>query len=64
METTIFEIKFIDGRIYRVHCENRSQSGKMVSWYHANKDRGVFLSFTPILSGIHSTKQFLEIIKN
>lgn len=62
METTIFEIKFIDGRLYRVNCENRAQKNKILAWYRANKDNVV--SCTPILNGIHSTKQFLEIIKN
>lgn len=62
METTIFEIKFIDGRTFRVNCENRHQKDRMLSWHRENKDK--VISFTPILNGIHSTKQFLEIIKN
>lgn len=62
METTIFEIKFIDGRKFIVNCENRHQKDRILSWHRENKDK--VISFTPILSGIHSTKQFLEIIKN
>lgn len=62
METTIFEIVFFDGRKFRVNCENKSQKDKVKAWYNNNKER--VKSFTPILNGIHSTRQFLEGFKN
>jgi hypothetical protein len=60
METRIIQITFIDGRVYRVFCANRTQIDKMCRWYHSNKE--VVKSFDFIVSGIHNTKQFLDIM--
>lgn len=60
METSIIEISFLDGRKYRVFCTNSTQKKKMVIWYNSNKDK--VKSFEFILNGIHTEKQFLNLI--
>ncbi len=61
METTIFQIEFMDGRLFRVNCENKAQKDKVKKWYYANKDKVKYC--TDILNGIHTVKQFLTINK-
>ena len=61
METTIFQIEFMDGSLYRVNCENKAQKDRIKKWYYANKDKVKY--FTDILNGIHTVKQFLIINK-
>ena len=62
MQTGIIEIIFLDGRKFYVNFENAAQKSKLTQWYYLNKD--MVFGFSIKVNGIHSTKQFLNIINN
>lgn len=60
MQTAIIQIEFMDGSLYRVNCENKSQIDRIKKWYYSNRDKVKYC--TSVLNGIHTTKQFLDIM--
>ena len=61
METGIFEVKFKDGRAYRIFYENRNQKDRFFkSLYKINP---LVESWRTITNGIHTVKQWEEQIK-
>ena len=64
METTLFEIEFNDGRKFRVFCANKTQKLKNLLQYQELKSKGLVKSILHITSGIHTQKQFNEIINS
>jgi len=61
METTIFEIKFKDGRKFKVFCANSSQKKRTLKAYNSIKE--LLISIEDITSGIHTCKQFEQFIE-
>ena len=60
METSVYEVTFKDGRIYRVFCANRTQKDK----FKASLVKiGIPYSFKTLTNGIHTSKQWNQIIE-
>jgi len=64
METTIFEIKLKEGQVYRVFCANRTQKLKVLRQYNKLKEEGTAIDISHIVSGIHTAKQWSEIVES
>tara|TARA_R110000751_G_scaffold6143_3_gene26669 strand:+ start:435 stop:629 length:195 start_codon:yes stop_codon:yes gene_type:complete len=62
METIVFELQLIDGRIFRIFCANSTQKKKVIDEYFKLKHSGVALKLETITNGIHTVKQLKEII--
>lgn len=62
METIVYEIELTDGRKYRAVALNSSQKNRIIQAYHKIKD--TVKSINTITSGIHTAKQFEQIIKH
>lgn len=57
METTLFEVKLLDGRIFRVFCRGKNQKKRFLS---AVKDKSeVILEIT---NGINTIEEFEKLI--
>ena len=61
MTTAIYQIEFLDGRIFKIYCANKTQKTKVIQTANKLKDKIKLMS--QIQSGIHTQKQFEEIIK-
>lgn len=61
MSTAVLEIKFKDGRKYRIFCANANQQLKVRDMYHQELN-GKVKSIKPITNGIHTVKQFKNMI--
>ena len=61
METIIFQIELIDGRIFRVFCANSTQKKKFINSF--SKIKHLYKSSKVITSGIHTVTQWEKIIK-
>ena len=63
MSTTLFRIKFKDGREWRVFCANNNQAQRLfttlenISFDYENE-------MSEITSGIHTIKQWEQIVNN
>ena len=62
METVIFEIKFKDGRTFRVFCANTHQKNQVLMSTDALKKKGLVDSIISIVSGIHTVAEYKKII--
>lgn len=62
METTIFEVKFYDGRKFRVFCYGRNQIKRFREV--TNKLKSQITTITEIVNGIHTIEQFEKITNN
>ena len=62
METIVWEIELLDGRIFRVFCANSTQKRKVIESYSKIKD--ICKEIRVITTGIHSTKEWEKIVKN
>jgi hypothetical protein len=56
METTIYEVKFKDGRIYRIFCYGKNQKKRFFKVVMLLTDQIEFVN--PILNGIHTIQEF------
>jgi hypothetical protein len=63
METGVYQITLNDGRIFRIFIHNSTQSRKVIQSYYKLRDAGKVKSFDTITNGIHTTKQFEQILK-
>ena len=61
METSVFQIELKDGRIFRIFCANSTQKMKVVQNFHKLRDKAK--SISTITNGVHTTKQWNEIVK-
>lgn len=59
METTLFEVKFYDGRIYRVFCKGRNQIKRFREF--TNKLKIEIESITELSKGIHEILEFEKL---
>jgi hypothetical protein len=62
METTLFEIKFYDGRKFNVFCANSSQINRFLKFINKHKDSIEYWKDT--INGIHLITQFEKITTN
>ena len=62
METIVYQIEFLDGRIFRIFCANSTQKRNVINSYknieHLCKEIKV------ITNGLHTAKQWGEMIEN
>ncbi len=63
METSIYQISFKDGRIYRVFCANRKQNKDMLHFIYEKQKDIKKNGQTVLTNGIHTMLQFKKIIK-
>ena len=61
METTIFEVEFYDGRIFRIWCANSTQKKRFFN--NLLKIQYLFKSWRELTSGIHTISQCDKIIE-
>jgi len=62
MQTTLFEIKFYDGRKFNVFCYGKAQIKRCLIFIDANKDSIEYWKDT--INGIHTITQFEKINSN
>ena len=62
MQTTLFEIKFYDGRKFNVFCANSSQINRFLKFINKHKDNIEY--WKDSINGIHSITQFENITTN
>lgn len=56
METSLYQMRFKDGRVYRIFCANRKQNVDMLRFINENKDQIVMREIAA--RGIHTMPQF------
>ena len=61
METTLFKITFDDGRKFKIFCANKHQKLRLLTAYHIVEGTA---GLEELENGIHTIKQWEEIIKN
>jgi len=62
MQTTLFEIKFYDGRKFKVYCANSSQINRFLKFVHKHNSEIIY--WKDNINGIHSIKDFEKITNN
>lgn len=62
MQTTLFEIKFYDGRKFNVFCANSTQINRFLKFVTKNRNKIEYWKDT--INGIHSIKEFEKITTN
>ncbi len=62
MQKSVFEIELMDGRVFRIFCDNKKQEEKLNKQVRLLHPKVKY--FIPIANGIHTQKQFEEILKN
>jgi len=62
METRLYEIKFKDGRLYRVFCANKHQINRF--WIATVKIQEELAEDFKTINGIHNIKDFEKIINS
>ena len=60
METTLFEVKLLDGRIFRVFCRGKNQKKRFR--LHTEKLKEQIKEVQEITNGIHTIAEF-EMLK-
>jgi hypothetical protein len=60
METTLYEVKFLDGRVFRIFCRGKNQKKRF--WKVRNKLEKE-LTITELSNGIHNIKEFEQLTK-
>ena len=59
METGLYEIKFKDGRIFRIFTANKKQKDRLLKKF---REQGTNNTLINLLNGIHTVKQFENIM--
>lgn len=62
METTLFEVKFYDGRKFRVFCYGKNQKIRFKEF--TKKIKKEIESVQVLTTGIHTIKEFEKITTN
>jgi cell division protein ZapA (FtsZ GTPase activity inhibitor) len=62
METTLYEIEFLDGRKFRVFCYRKSQKQRFKNLASKLKDKTKEVK--ELTNGIHTLREFWEIMNN
>lgn len=63
MQTSLYELTFKDGSIYRVFCANRKQNEDMLTYLYKNRDNIKRNGQVVVRNGIHTFLQFKKINK-
>ena len=58
METTLYEITFKDGRVFKVFCANKHQKERLYAV------KNTYALIKELQNGIHTIKQWEDIISN
>lgn len=58
METTLYEVTFLDGRIFRVFCRGKNQKKRFLEVRNKLVNKNV----TEIANGIHDIKEFEQLM--
>ena len=61
METTLYEVTFLDGRIFRVFCRGKNQKQRFK--IHTEKLKEQIKEVMEITNGIHDIKEFEKLMK-
>ena len=59
METAVFQIELLDGRVFRIFCANKNQKLRVIRTVNKLKDKIKLMS--QLQSGIHTEKQWSQI---
>ena len=59
MQTTLFEVKFYDGRKFNVFCSNKSQINRFLKFI--NKHKNEIENWKDTINGIHTITEFEKI---
>lgn len=59
METTLYEVAFLDGRIFRVFCYGKSQKKRFQKMTQKLKEE--IATIKEISNGIHTIKEFEKL---
>ena len=59
MQTTLFEIKFYDGRKFNVFCANSTQINRFLKFINKNRNKIEYWKDT--INGIHTITEFEKI---
>ncbi len=59
METTLYELRFNDGRIFRVFCHGKNQKQRLLRVANSLK-----VEVLEILNGMHTIAEFEQIANN
>lgn len=62
METTLYQVKFHDGRIFRVFCQGKAQKERF--WLMHSKNKNEIETVDEISNGIHTITEFEKITTN
>ena len=62
METTLFEVKFYDGRKFNIFCSNKSQKNRFYKFMNKQKNEIEYCKDS--INGIHTITQFEKITTN
>lgn len=62
METTLFELKLYDGRIFRIFCKGKNQHQRFLMMH--SKLKNEIESLEEISNGIHTITEFEKITTN
>ena len=62
METTLYQVKFHDGRIFRVFCRGKNQHKRFCEMH--SKLKNSIESVEEISNGIHTITEFEKITTN
>lgn len=62
METTLYEIKFFNGRVFRVFCRGKNQKQRFNNF--TQKIKNEIESITEVTNGIHTISEFEKITNN
>jgi len=63
METTLYEIKYPDGRLFRVNCANKSQKSRLLKSIAKLNQSNENIVIKEITNGIHTVKQWENIVE-
>lgn len=62
METTLYEVKFYDGRMFRVFCKGKAKKLRFYNYIVEHKTE--IKNFKCITNGIHTISEFEKITTN
>lgn len=60
METMIYQVELNDGATFRIFCQNKTQKNRAIATF---KKMDIKL-ITPIVNGIHTIKEWEQIVIN
>ena len=62
MQTTLFQIKFKDGRTFKIFCANRHQINRFKITISELSTKNKSFEITELANGIHNINQWQQIV--